>query len=130
MDYAIEKTGDQWDVVLEDGDLVWVSSESEDPDEVAKAVAQRATYRVMTWLGESVYAVSVGLPYLQILGALDPIEGVAGLFANELISTEGVSSLEEFSYEEPRPDNDFTLDASGTIRVGDRTAGVGFTITP
>jgi len=113
MDYRIEKTAGQWDVALVDGDIVLLDDES-DADRI-EAVSQRAVYRFMTWLGESPYEVTAGVPHDAILGSTEPVEGVVGLYALEIGDTEGVSAVEDLSFVETSGE----LEITATIRIGD-----------
>lgn len=116
-DFAISNpTASQWDLDLEDGDLVL---QSEVTDEgLAEVVAQRVTYRVMTWLGESVYSPTEGAPHLEVLGSLQGADGLAGIYALIVQETPGVSEIVGFEYETPSTDNDFELRVAPKLRVG------------
>ncbi len=113
VDFRIEKSGVQWDLSLTDGDMVLVNDEVE--TERVEAVAQRATYRFMTWLGESPYDVQAGFPHEDILGSHEPVEGVVGLAALEIGETEGVSAVEDLEFVETNGELSITC----TIRVDD-----------
>jgi hypothetical protein len=125
-DFKIASDGTQWDLVLDDGDLVLL--DDLDADDYPTTVAQRIVYRVMTWSGESPYDRSAGLPHDQILGSLEPVEGVAGIYALEIQETEGVEDVVSFDFQEPRPTNDATLELQATVRVRGRPLVVGLVL--
>ena len=56
MDLQATSTGDL-DIV--DGELAWVTGQD--------AIAQHIAFRLRTWLGESRYNTSEGVPYLQVI---------------------------------------------------------------
>lgn len=87
-DVQIRNDGDGFDVVLVDGDLVML-----DGDDVATEVGQRVTYHLMTWLGESPYDRSAGIPYEQIIFGFEEVPGIGGLLLAEVQSIEGVAEI-------------------------------------
>lgn len=89
--YITAETG-EWDLALEDGDLVLVHDLEENA--YAAEVAQRVVYRVMTWQGESVYDTAAGLPYLDGIFGFEPVPGVAALISQTVIETEGVAEID------------------------------------
>jgi hypothetical protein len=98
-----------WGLVEVDGDLVLTSSHLEE-------VAQRVVYRLMTWLRESPYDRSAGVPYLDGVFGFEPIEGVAGLLAQEILDVEGVDGFLEgpvFALDGR------TLTVTATLQVGE-----------
>lgn len=127
-DFQIERDGDgQWDLSLVYGDLVLFDEVTELP----AVVGQRVAYNVQTWLGESPYETTAGLPHGDILGSLAGHEGIAGLYAAEILETEGVAGFEEpdgFSFVEPSPDNGFALELAARVRVADQVVLVGLEI--
>lgn len=88
-DIQLVNEGQGWDLALVDGDLVLFD---ETDDDVA-VVAQRVTYTLMTWLGESVYDRRAGIPYLGTIFGGDPVPGVVGLLTQAILATEGVDSF-------------------------------------
>ncbi len=103
-DLAIRQDGDQWDFAIEGGDFVRVDG----PEEVA----QRVTYRLMTWLGESVYDTSAGVPYIDGVFGAEPVPGVAQLLLEVIRKTEGVRQvLNDWTFDLA---DDGTLALSGT----------------
>ena len=116
-DYQIQKTADGWDIVIDDGDLVWIS----DVSRVAE-VAQRVVYRLQTWLGESPFDRLVGVPYETAIFGFEPIPGAVALLTQEIVETEGVDGL----VLQPTfvLSSDRTLTVSAVIRVGDEEAAI------
>lgn len=92
-DLYIANTGDEWDLVLDDGDVVLVHELDENP--VASEVAQRVVYNVMAWLGESPYDTGAGMPYLDGIFGFEPVPGIAALFTQTVLDTDGVDELDE-----------------------------------
>lgn len=89
-DLKIADSGDGWDLVLEDGDVVLFGA-----DDLTAEVAQRVVYTVMTWQGESAYDRAAGLPYLDGIFGFEPVPGVAGLITQAIADTEGVAEIDE-----------------------------------
>ena len=89
-DLKIADSGDGFDLVLEDGDVVLFGA-----DELTAEVAQRVVYTVMTWQGESPYDLAAGLPYLDGIFGFEPVPGVAGLITQAIADTDGVAELDE-----------------------------------
>lgn len=128
-DFKIERDGNgQWDLSLVDGDLVLFDEVTELP----AVVGQRIAYNVQTWLGESPYETTAGLPHEDLLGSLAGHEGIAGLYAAEILEVEGVAGFEEpdgFTFTEPSPDNGFALELAARVRVADQTVLIGLEIS-
>ncbi len=116
--------GDQWGLVVEDGDLVLM----DETTELDAVVGQRVVYNVMTWYGESVYDPTKGVPHLEILGSLDGAEGIAGIYALVIQETPGVDEIVDFAYTAPSVDTDFELRVSPVIRVGSSAQTLGLVI--
>ena len=91
-DLYIADNGDEWDLVLDDGDVVLVHELAENADAVE--VAQRVVYRVMTWQGESPYDTAAGLPYLDGIFGFEPVPGVAALISQTILETDGVTEID------------------------------------
>jgi hypothetical protein len=87
-DLLIENTGAGWDLALSDGDLALTHKVSRSVE-----VAQRVVYRLLTWLGESVYDRRAGVPYFETVFGDEPIPEVVALFIQIVIETEGVDGL-------------------------------------
>lgn len=75
-----------WGLVIENGDLALTASRTEE-------VAQRVVYRLQTWLSESIYDTSAGVPYLDGVFGFQPREGVAALLIEEIRNTPGVDEI-------------------------------------
>lgn len=103
-DLLIENTGDGWDLVIRDGDVVLTHQESR-----GREVAQRVVYRLMTWLGESPYDRRVGVPYLETVFGFEPVPAVVAILTQIVLETEGVDEL----LEEPT----FLLEADRELRI-------------
>jgi len=89
MDFKIANAGTGWDLVIEDGDLVMLEEDSEED------IAQRVTYALMVWLGESVYDREAGVPYLDAVFGDHPLPGVTALLSQRILETEGVVDFDE-----------------------------------
>jgi len=89
-DFAIANTGGGFDLDIVDGDLVLTAGISR-----AAEVAQRVTYRLMTWLGESPYQTTAGIPYEDVVFGFEPVPGTASLLVQVILDTEGVDGLAE-----------------------------------
>lgn len=93
-DYQIEQWGDpdEWDLSLGPPnaqglrDLVVIEGNDE--------IVQHLTYRLHTWLGESPYDRSAGVPYLDGVFGQAPLEGVAGLFSAHILETDGIAGMD------------------------------------
>lgn len=112
-DIQIANEGEGWDLVLVDGDLVLGF------DSHAAEVAQRVTYRLMTWLGESPYDRLAGVPYLDgVFNDFEPVPGIVALLIQVIVDTEGVNEVTE----DPTFELDGrTLSIAVEIRVGAQT---------
>lgn len=109
-DFATEQATFGWDLVLANGDIVM------ETDEV-QLVVQRIIYRLETWLGESPYARTSGIPYEFVFG-LEPVGAVSAILLQTILDTEGVIDIVG--------DPTFTLDSASrtlsiacVVRVGD-----------
>jgi len=96
-DFRIEPVGGgSYDLVLtttdgvDDFDLIGDTSETHQA-----AVAQRITYKVGTWLGESPFDRSVGFPWEQTVFGRQPIESIVVFLYDQISSVEGVDSITE-----------------------------------
>ena len=89
-DWAIERGADSWDLLIENGDIVWTGSVS-----LFAEVSQRVTYRVMTWLGESVYDRNAGVPYLELVFGETVTAAVVSLLTAIIRETDGVDEIIE-----------------------------------
>lgn len=111
-DFKIANGADGWDLVLDGGDLVLTESLGE-----MEVVRQRVVYALSTWLGESVYETTAGLPYEQGIFGFEPVPGVVGLIVSRVLQVDGVDGLvgaPSFTLTEAR-----VLTLSMTILVGD-----------
>lgn len=91
-DLYIAQAGGVWDLVIEDGDAVLVHELDENP--LAAEVAQRVVYEISTWLGESPYDRTAGIPYLDGVFGFEPVPGVAAMITQTALETEGVTEIE------------------------------------
>lgn len=85
-DLKIERSQYGWDAIMTDGDLVLETDET-------SLVAQRVIYRLMTWLRESPYDRSAGVPYLDGVFGPEPVEAIVFLLTQEMLDTDGVDEV-------------------------------------
>lgn len=115
--------GSQWGLVLEDGDLVLL----DEANDLPTVVGQRIVYELMPWLGECAYDPTIGIPHLDILGSLEGVEGVAGLYVLAIQDVDGVAEIVDFEYTPPEaPDYELTI--SPVVRVGRSDLGLNLVI--
>ena len=88
-DILTEDVGGTWDWTIRDGDIVMTGDEGR-----TQEVGQRVVYRLMTWIGESVYDRNVGVPYIEGVFGFEPIAGVVGILTQVAIDTPGVDGVE------------------------------------
>lgn len=115
-DLLIRDTSGQWGLVLVDGDAVLTSNRTHVTR--LEEVGQRITFRLMTWLRESVYDRSAGIPYPDGIFGHEPVEGVVALLTQEILETEGVDGVSG------QPTYDLTdglLTITAIVQVGDET---------
>ena len=115
-DLKIEQAQNGWDLVLENGDLVLETDDT-------RLVAQRVIYRLMTWLRESPYDRSAGVPYVDGVFGLQPVEAVVFILTQEMLDTDGVEEV----VGEPTYllDSGRQLSITATLRVaGDETVPI------
>lgn len=109
-----------WDIIIaSNGDI-----EMETDD--INLVVQRVIHRLMTWLRESPYDRSAGIPYVDGVFGLEPVEAMVFVLTQEILDTDGVDSLVEpptYTLDEGR-----SLSISAQIRVKGDTAPVTLTI--
>lgn len=109
-----------WDIIIaSNGDI-----EMETDD--INLVVQRVIHRLMTWLRESPYDRSAGIPYVDGVFGLEPVEAMVFVLTQEILDTDGVDSLVEpptYTLDEGR-----SLSISAQIRVNGDTAPVTLTI--
>lgn len=75
------------DLVIEDGDLVWVDG--------AEAIAQHVAFRLRTALGETPYGRNIGTPWLQIIFKVGTSpESIRFILEQRVATTPGVTSAE------------------------------------
>lgn len=78
------------DLVIEDGDLVLISG--------ADAIRQELSIRLKTFKGEWFRNPEVGMPYFQrILGKNPRASSINGIFREAILSTPGVTGIEDFN---------------------------------
>jgi hypothetical protein len=116
-DLYIDSSTGEWDLVLDDGDLVLVHELEENA--YPAEVAQRVVYRVMTWSGESPYDVAAGLPYLDGIFGFEPVPGVAALITQTILGTEGVTELAEQPSYLLEPSRELAMSLAIRIDTGD-----------
>lgn len=126
-DLYIAHNGDEWDLVLDDGDVVLVHELETAP--IPAEVAQRVVYRVMTWLGESPYDTGAGLPYLDGIFGFEPVPGIAALISQTVLDTEGVLEIDGNPSYLLEPSTR-ELAMSIAIRVGDVVVPLALEIAP
>lgn len=120
-DLRITNSGNNaWDIIIgSNGDI-----EMETDD--INLVVQRVTHRLMTWLRESPYDRSAGIPYVDGVFGLEPVEAMVFVLTQEILDTDGVDALvEPPTY---TLGDDRTLSISAEIRVSGDTAPVTLTI--
>lgn len=93
MDLKIEHVGDGvWDLAMEGGDFVLIGhTEATWPD----LVAQRVTFAILTWLGESPFNRGDGFPWADGVFGRNPVEGIAALLHAHIVAVDGVEGLDE-----------------------------------
>lgn len=75
-----------YDIDLTNGDLSWVTEQ--------EAIAQDITMRLRTWLGETPYDKSVGVPYLQVIFVPGtPRAAVQLVLEQQVLKTPGVTGV-------------------------------------
>jgi hypothetical protein len=84
-DLVLERATFGWDLQMDNGDFVMTTTDAE-------SISQRVLYRLETWLRESPYDRSAGVPYELIFGQ-QPVEAVAALLIQEILDTEGVTNI-------------------------------------
>lgn len=89
-DFLIRNDGSGFDLVIEDGDVVFTADESR-----LTEVSQRVIYRLSTWRGETAYDTAAGVPYLDMVFGQQPTPGVAAILTQIILETEGVDGLVE-----------------------------------
>lgn len=89
---AYDPNAGLWDAVLVDGDLVLLE-ETETDD--AEAVAQRVTFELSVWLGESPYDTTGGMPYENGIFGFGPVPGIGSYIYSKVLATEGVATFDE-----------------------------------
>jgi hypothetical protein len=129
VDLAISKQGDQWDLVFADGDLVLTRPLGQQPtaQQILADVGQRVTYRLMTWLAESGFDRSVGLPYLDGIFGDEPVGAVTFLLVQEARTTPGVQEVvgtPEFTLD------DRTLRLSMVLKIRNELLPLDLEVTP
>lgn len=120
-DWRIENTNGIWDLVLKNGD--WDLFDDSDPTEFAEGVGQVVVYTLMTWFGESVYDPVAGQPHADVLGSLEPIEGIAGIYALAIQESPGVAELTAFEFDEI--DDAGQFDIRATFKAGAIPVSIG-----
>ena len=84
------------DMVLENGELSFVTGQA--------AIAQHIEMRLKTFLGETVYDASAGVPFIQVIFIKStPIDSVQFIIEQHILATPGVTGITEF---------ELTLDAT------------------
>lgn len=106
-----------YDLDLTNGELTWVTG--------AEAVAQDIQMRLRTFLGESVYDASAGVPYLQIIFEKQTQEfTVESILRQQILATPGVLSILSFDFEV----DPFTRTFTGTSKVLTTDGEIDFSI--
>ena len=111
-------TGNDLDVTA--GDVSFV--------EGAEAIAQDVTMRLRTWLGETVYAPRVGVPYLQIVFRRgEPIEAIRLILEQQILAAPGVTGVTAVPSVDPI---NRRLSLSGTMATDAGSAPIELEISP
>lgn len=94
-----------YDMDLTNGDLSFVNG--------AEAIGQDITMRLRTWLGETVYDVSAGVPYIQVIFAeRNPnLNSIQFILEQVVLKTPGVLTAQLDLNLDPK---DRTLNITGT----------------
>lgn len=78
------------DMVLENGELSFVTGQP--------AIGQHIEMRLLTFLGETVYDESAGLPYIQVIFVKStPLDSVQFIIEQNILSTPGVTGITSFT---------------------------------
>ena len=81
-----------YDLDITDGDLTFVRG--------AEAITQDVRMRLRTWLGETPYDVSAGVPYLQVIFERGvELDAVRFILENRILDTPGVEQVTELDVE-------------------------------
>jgi hypothetical protein len=77
-----------YDMDLTDGDLSFVTGR--------EAIAQHATMRLRTWLGETVYDTTAGVPWLQVIfkDKNPNLDSVRFILEQNILRTPGVTGVD------------------------------------
>ncbi len=85
-DLTIVNLGTTFDLEIVDGDLTSVEQNAE--------TVQHVTYRLHTWLSESPYDRTRGVPYKEGVFDVQPMEGIALMIQQYVLDSDGVISVE------------------------------------
>lgn len=110
-----------WDFEVADGDLTLVTDRAE-------LAGQLATYRLLTWSGESVYDRSEGIPYVTGIFGRQPLEHVVGIFLSVLQGSPFVDEVLDPTFDLDTSTRELT--ASARLRIGADETTIGVTVTP
>jgi hypothetical protein len=101
-----------YDMDLTNGDLSFVNG--------AEAIGQAVTMRLRTWLGETVYDVSAGVPYLQVIFAeRNPnLNSIQFILERTILNTPGVLTV-ALDLQLNREDRTLTVSGSATSIDGE-----------
>lgn len=106
-----------YDLDLTNGELTWVMG--------AEAVAQDVTMRLRTFLGESVYDASAGVPYLQVIFEKQTQTfSVESILRSQILATPGVLSILSFTFEVDPINRVFT----GTSKILTTSGEIDFSV--
>ena len=77
-----------YDMDLTEGELSFVTGQ--------EAIAQHITMRLRTWLGETVYDTSAGVPWLQVIfvGKNPNLDSINFILSQHVLDTPGVTGVE------------------------------------
>ena len=101
-----------YDMDLTNGDLSFVNG--------ADAIGQDVTMRLRTWLGETVYDVSAGVPYLQVIFAeRNPnLNSIRLILERAILETPGMLTI-DLDLNLNSQDRTLTVSGSGTSIDGE-----------
>lgn len=104
---------DEHDLLLVDGDLVWL------PSGGLEAIAQHLRVRLQHLLGEWFLDTREGVPFFTEVYVKNPyLPRVASIFRRVILTTPGVLSLTVFTYSFDVSARHFTLDFEATLSDG------------
>ena len=99
------------DMDLTNGELSFVTGQA--------AIAQDIQMRLQTWLGETPYDLSAGVPYLQVVFVrATPLDSVQFILEQQVLNTPGVTGV-ELTLTLDRPNRTLSVTGTATSIEGD-----------